>query len=199
MNCPNCGAELTQGMNFCQSCGAPVQQAPDQQYAQQYDQQYAQQYAQQYDQQYAQQYDQQYAQQYDQQYAQQYQQPFVPKNLKEFIKAGLCSPDIPKQIKSSWIILFIVAGISIVVAILGKTLPLDGLLIAAIAVWLLTTNSVAAGVTAGVVGILEMILTSIALESFGGWLPAIGGVYAMIATLKANKQFKAYLTSIGVQ
>ena len=43
-----------------------------------------------------------------------------------------------------------------------------------------------------------MEISSERLRDFGGWLPAIGGVYAMIATLKANKQFKAYLASPGL-
>ncbi len=32
--CPNCGAALQAGENFCSACGTPVQQAPANQYAQ---------------------------------------------------------------------------------------------------------------------------------------------------------------------
>ena len=76
---------------------------------------------------------------------------------------------------------------------MSGALPIDGILMAGIAFWLMKSKSFAAGVTACAVGVLEMVLTSITMGRLAGWLPAIAGVYALTATLKAKKQYEAYL------
>lgn len=118
-----------------------------------------------------------------------------PDSFKEFIKSPYCTPDVNKTIKTSWIILFVCAGISAIVQIAGGSFPLDGILMAGIAFWLMKSKSFAAGVTACAVGVIELILTSITMGRLAGWLPAIAGVYALTAVLKARKQYKAYLAS----
>ena len=116
-----------------------------------------------------------------------------PNSLKEFIMSPYCTPDVNKTIKTSWIILFVCAVISGIVQIIGGAFPIDGILMAAIAVWLMLSKSFAAGVTACVVGVLELVLTSITMGRLAGWLPALAGIYALTAVLKARKQYKAFL------
>ena len=116
-----------------------------------------------------------------------------PNSFKEFIKSPYCTPDVNKTIRASWIILFVCAGISGIVQIIGGAFPIDGILMAAIAVWLMLSKSFAAGVTACVVGVLELVLTSITMGRLAGWLPALAGIYALTAVLKARKQYKAFL------
>ena len=116
-----------------------------------------------------------------------------PSSFKEFITSSYCTPDVNKTIKTSWIILFVCAGISAIVQIAGGSFPIDGILMAGIAVWLMLSKSFAAGVTACVVGVLELVLTSIMMGRLAGWLPALAGVYALTAVLKARKQYKAFL------
>ncbi len=112
--------------------------------------------------------------------------------LKEFVESPHCTPDVNKNIKGSWIALFVCAGLSIAVALVNGISPIDGIIIAGLAVWLLLTKSVAAGVTAGIVGIIEMVVSSIAMGQVAGYLPAIAGIYAMTSVLNGNKQFKAF-------
>ena len=100
-----------------------------------------------------------------------------------------------KTIKTGWIILFVCAGISAVAQVVSGAFPIDGILMAGIAFWLMKSKSFASGVTACAVGVLELILTSITMGRLAGWLPAIAGVYALTAVLKARKQYKAYLAS----
>ncbi len=113
-------------------------------------------------------------------------------SFKAFVESPYCTPDVNKNIKGSWITLFVCAGLSLIVSLAGKLPPIDAILIAGIAVWLMLTKSVAAGVTAGVVGVLELVLTSIAMGKLAGYLPAIAGVYATVSVLKGSKQFKAF-------
>ena len=116
-----------------------------------------------------------------------------PNSFKEFIMSPYCTPDVNKTIRASWIILFVCAGISAIVQVAGGSFPVDGIIMAAIAVWLMLSKSFAAGVTACVVGVLELVLTSIMMGRLAGWLPALAGVYALTAVLKARKQYKAFL------
>lgn len=116
-----------------------------------------------------------------------------PNSFKEFITSPYCTPDVNKTIRASWIILFVCAGLSAIVQIAGGSFPIDGILMAAIAVWLMLSKSFAAGVTACVVGMIEMIVTSIVMQRFAGFLPALAGIYALTAVLKARKQYKAFL------
>ena len=166
MNCPYCGYEASPGENFCRSCGAQLATAvPTQEGAVPAQQVYAVPAAE------------------------------LPKTLKEFITSPYCTPDVNKNFKASWITMFICAGLSIVVAVAQGSFPIDGIIMAAIAVWLLLSKSFAAGLTACIVGVLELVLTSIYMGQLAGWLPAMAGVYALLAALKAKKQFKAFLDS----
>ena len=172
MNCPYCGSEVRENEKFCQNCGAQLAQSAPSAPAP--------------------------VQNEEPVYQPTYTAPAAentarPQNLKEFISSPYCTPDVNKNIKTSWIILFICAGISALVQIVGGSFPIDGILMAAIAVWLMRSKSYAAGVTACVVGLIEMIVTSIVMGRFAGFLPAIAGVYALTAVLKARKQYKAFL------
>ena len=117
-----------------------------------------------------------------------------PKNLKAFIKSRYCTPDVNKNNQGSWIVMAICAVLSAGAAIMNSQAPIDGILMGAIAVWLAVSKSKAAGIVACVVGVLEMILTSVMMGGFRGYLPAIAGVYALVAVLKADKQYKAFLS-----
>lgn len=171
MNCPYCGSEVRENEKFCQNCGARLEA--------------------------------------DVQSAGTAVEPAaepvtgtaaVPASApvdpslgyKEFITSPYCTPDVNKNIKASWIILYVVAGLSLIVALFSKAPPLDAILIAGVAVWLMTTKSFAAGVTAFIVGIFELIFSSIAMGHLAGYFPAIAGVYALTATLKAKKQYQTY-------
>ena len=115
-----------------------------------------------------------------------------PKNYKEFVQSALCSPDVNKNIRASWILLLVCAALSLAVALINKSLPIDALLIAAVAVWLMLSKSFPAGLTACIVGVLELVLTSISMGRLSGYFPAIAGIYALAATLKGRKEYKAY-------
>ena len=173
MNCPYCGSEVRENEKFCQSCGAALAQtdeaappAPIQEAAPSAETP-----------------------------AFTAQQAPREMSFREFIESPSCTPDVNKTIKTGWIILFVCAGISAVAQIVSGALPIDGILMAGIAFWLMKSKSFAAGVTACAVGVLELILTSITMGQLAGWLPAIAGVYALTAVLKARKQYKAYLAS----
>ena len=173
MNCPYCGSEVRENEKFCQSCGAALAQtdeaappAPIQEAAPSAE-------------------------------TPVFTAQQAPRGMsfREFIKSPYCTPDVNKTIRASWIILFVCAGISAIVQIAGGSFPLDGILMAGIAFWLMKSKSFAAGVTACAVGVLALILTSITMGRLAGWLPAIASVYALTAVLKAKKQYEAYLAS----
>ena len=113
-------------------------------------------------------------------------------SLKEFMESPLCPQDVKKSLKTSWIMMFICAGISALAQIATGTFPIDGILMAIIAVWLIRSKSFAAGLTACIVGFVELIVTSIAMHKLAGYLPALAGTYALTATLKAKKLFESY-------
>lgn len=171
MNCPYCGSVVRENEKFCQNCGAALAQtdeaappAPIQEAAPSAE-------------------------------TPVFTAQQAPRGMsfREFIKSPYCTPDVNKTIRASWIILFVCAGISAIVQIAGGSFPLDGIVMAGIAVWVMRSKSFASGLTACIVGALELILTSIYMGKFAGWLPALAGVYALTATLKAKKQYEAYL------
>ena len=173
MLCPNCGAEARQEEKFCQYCGTPLMQQSEPAAPVPVQESAVQQPV----------------------FTPAAEQTAKPQSYKEFITSPYCTADVNKTIKTSWIILFVCAGISAVAQVASGALPIDGILMAGIAVWLMKSKSFASGVTACVVGVLELVLTSITMGRLAGWLPALAGVYALTATLKAKKQYETFLGS----
>ena len=175
MFCPNCGAEVRPEEKYCQSCGAVISQQAGTQ-AVEY---------------------QAPAYQPDAYQAPVYQTPAPAEKLsyKDFIKSSFCTPDVNKNIKASWILMLICGALSAAVQIVGGSFPIDGILMGGLAIWLMLSKSFPAGLVSCIVGILELVLTTIYMGQVAGWLPAIAGIYALIATLKGKKQYKAYLES----
>ena len=114
-------------------------------------------------------------------------------SFKNFLKSEHCTPDVNKSITTSWILLFIVSALSLGAAAMQGLPIFDGILMAAVALWLLLSKSLPAAVTACVVGVAEMILTSMIMGKFAGYLPALAGIFALTAVLKGRRQYKAYL------
>ena len=90
MNCPYCGSEVRENEKFCQSCGAALAQtdeaappAPIQDAAPSAE-------------------------------TPVFTAQQAPRGMsfREFIESPSCTPDVNKTIKTSWIILFVCAGIS---------------------------------------------------------------------------------------
>ena len=172
MNCPYCGSEVRENEKFCQHCGAALPQnaaVPVQDNAAPVQEFTAAPSAE------------------------------LPKSYKEFLSSPYCKPKTKSKITGSAIFLIVCAALSFIVAMMNDSFPIDGILIAGIALWLMISKSFPAGLTACIVGIFELVLTSISMGRFAGYFPAIAGAAAMTATLDAKRQFKAFLEGLGVQ
>ena len=189
MNCPYCGTEIQQTDRFCPNCGAPLAEtaaaspeAPAAPPVAQEPQIF-----------------QSAGLESPTAESTVYAAPAAPiESLKEFMESSVCPQDVKKTLKTSWIMMFICAGISALGQIAGGSFPFDGILMAIIAVWLMRSKSFAAGMTACIVGFVELIVTSIVMHRFAGYLPALAGTYALTATLKAKKLFESYQAKGGM-
>ena len=125
---------------------------------------------------------------------QQFDQLPPPSNFKGFVKrTDLCSPDVRKNIQGSWIMLFVCAGISIVYAIVLGFVPIDGILLALIALWMMLTYSLASSITANVVALIEFFVGIQQTGEFRGYLVVIAAIFSLVYILKGRKQYKNYL------
>ena len=206
MKCNNCGAENADGSRFCTNCGAALdnnavdagaqQDAQNMQYAQ--NAQYVQnaqnnQYAQpmqgtpmfngqnvqnmQYN-------------QYNQ--AGQYQQL----TKEEFINL----PAMEKQKKNAnacAIICYVCAAITLIVQLVGGGFPIDAVILGVLGGIIHWKKSFIASVILLAYSIFNFVICVFVLQTGGGWLIIVAGVYAVVTTYKINKAYKEY-TSTGV-
>ena len=209
MKCNNCGAENADGSRFCTNCGAALdnnavdagaqQDAQNMQYAQ--NAQYVQnaqnnQYAQ--PMQGAPMFNGQNAQymQYNQynQYNQagQYQQL----TKEEFINL----PAMEKQKKNAnacAIICYVCAAITLIVQLVGGGFPIDAVILGVLGGIIHWKKSFIASVILLAYSIFNFVICVFVLQTGGGWLIIVAGVYAVVTTYKINKAYKEY-TSTGV-
>ena len=209
MKCNNCGAENADGSRFCTNCGAALdnnavdagaqQDAQNMQYAQ--NAQYVQnaqnnQYAQ--PMQGAPMFNGQNAQymQYNQynQYNQagQYQQL----TKEEFINL----PAMEKQKKNAnacAIICYVCAAITLIAQLIGGGFPIDAVILGVLGGIIHWKKSFIASVILLAYSIFNFVICVFVLQTGGGWLIIVAGVYAVVTTYKINKAYKEY-TSTGV-
>lgn len=170
MFCPKCGAILESDAKFCPTCGTPIVDtdnaaAPAAPAAPEAPV-----------------------------YAEASVQRPAPKNLKEFV-LQFCDVKTRKEIKAAWIILYVAAGISLAYALMMKIPPIDAVILALIATWMMLTYSPASAIVALVFAVGEFVLTLATTGTVGGWLVIIAAVFAVIYIFKANKHYKNYLAT----
>ncbi len=117
---------------------------------------------------------------------------------KEFFDS-VCPQKIRKEIKSAAIVLYICAAATAVVQILGGMFPIDGIIIAALGVWIHTKKSLAGAIIAVVYAVLSCAITFIDTGSFGGWLILVGAIIALVYIIKGNKLWKEYKANNGIE
>ena len=209
MKCNNCGAENADGSRFCTNCGAALdnnavdagaqQDAQNMQYAQ--NAQYVQnaqnnQYAQpmqgtpMFNGQNAQYMQYNQYNQYNQ--AGQYQQL----TKEEFINL----PAMEKQKKNAnacAIICYVCAAITLIVQLVGGGFPIDAVILGVLGGIIHWKKSFIASVILLAYSIFNFVICVFVLQTGGGWLIIVAGVYAVVTTYKINKAYKEY-TSTGV-
>ena len=110
---------------------------------------------------------------------------------KEFFDS-VCPQKIRKEIKSAAIVLYICAAVTAIVQILGGMFPLDGIIIAALGIWIQTKKSLAAAIIAVAYAVLSCVIIYIDTGAFGGWLILVGAIIALVYIVKGNKLWKEY-------
>lgn len=117
-----------------------------------------------------------------------------PKNFREFVnRTDCCSPDVRKEIKASWFLLFLCAGVSTVYAIATGNIPIDGILLALLALWMMLTYSLASSIAANILALIEFFFGVEQTGEFQGYLVVIAAVLSLVYIIKGRKQYKNYL------
>lgn len=115
---------------------------------------------------------------------------------KEFEKHPSVSK-IAKEIKICAIVLFVLAGINVLISFASGNLYniLDSALIVGFGVWMLMTKSLASSIVVTAYAAFNMIVMFIATGTPGGYLYLVIGIVAIINTNKLGKAYKEYLAS----
>lgn len=188
MNCPYCGSEIREGEKFCQNCGAPLTQAPvnaavpaeeptlvpaglDEAPGQSAN-----------------------GSANESAYA---GAAPAPGSFKDFIHSDSCPPQIRKSIRSGWITLLICAVITLIAQLMLGSIPLDAIVLVALAFWLRGSCSKTPAIIALVYGLFGMILSLTQKGAPGGYLVVLAGGLALSNILKAEKIYKEYLAGGG--
>lgn len=117
---------------------------------------------------------------------------------KEFFDS-VCPQKIRKEIKSAAIVLYICAAATAVVQILGGIFPIDGIIIAALGIWIQTKKSLAGAIIAVVYAVISCVINFIDTGAFGGWLILVGAIIALVYIVKGNKLWKEYKANNGIE
>lgn len=117
---------------------------------------------------------------------------------KEFF-SSVCPQKIRKEINSAAIVLYICAAATAVVQIIGGILPIDGIIIAALGIWIHTRKSLAGAIIALVYAVFTCVGNYILYGTFGGWLIVLGALFALIYIVKGNKLWKEYKVNNGIE
>ena len=111
---------------------------------------------------------------------------------KEFFKS-VCSAPVRNGIKAAVIILYICAGISLFAQAAGGVLPLDAIVILALALWIRSSKSKASAIVTLVYAVINTVFILISAGTFGGWLILIAAILAIVFVIKGEKEWQAYL------
>ena len=109
----------------------------------------------------------------------------------EFFKTA-CSEKVRKELKAVVLVLYICAGLTFIVQLLGGMLPIDGIILAGLAFWIQKTKSMASAIVTLVYAVLSMLLSILVVGNLSGWLIVLAAVFAVIYVNKGNKEWKAY-------
>ena len=120
---------------------------------------------------------------------------YAPKaaTKKEFLDLPENSK-MKKEINSSAIISYICAGITLLVAIVAKS-PLsfvDVVILVVLGLLIHLKQSRACAIILLIYAIINVIVTVVTTQSFGGYLIVIAGIFAVIYTFKLDKAWKEY-------
>ncbi len=115
----------------------------------------------------------------------------MPANLKEFVT--LFGDDKTKKtMKATSIVLYVFAAINLVVALLGGSLPLDAIILAALGFWYQKSYDNRCAIALLVYAILSVVLALLMTGTLSGWLIVILAVTVFTTTQKAQKDFDNY-------
>ncbi len=167
MYCPYCGNEVRENEKFCQHCGAQITVSAQNISA---------------------------PAQQDPEF---YQTPAAYfggryDSLKDFINSPVFPEKVRKAIRTCWIVLLVCAGITLIFEIMMDIPPIDAILLAALAIWLRGTYSMAPAALALALGAFSIIYGFIQNGSPSGFLIAIAGANALSNLLKAKRLFNTY-------
>ena len=117
-----------------------------------------------------------------------------PANLKEFV-SYFGDEKTKKSMKSFSIILYVFAVINLLVAVIGGTLPLDAIILAALGYWYQRTYSNKCAIVLLAYAILSVILSLVMYGQLSGWLIVVLAVVVFTTTQKAQKAYDEYQKS----
>lgn len=173
MNCPYCGREIREGEKFCQNCGAPLTDgAPNTAAAPAIAPEPA-------------------VPAVEQPPVEQANAGPAPSSLKEFIHSPFCPEKISKSIRTSWILLFVCASLTLVFELIGGIFPIDAILLVICAVWLKSKYSPAPAIAALALGVLSMVVGLIQNGTPSGILIVLAGSSAFSSIFKAKKLYES--------
>ena len=110
---------------------------------------------------------------------------------EEFFKS-VCSEKVRKEIKASIIILYVCAGLTLVVELLAGIFPLDALILAGLAFWIQKSKSKASAIVAVAYSAINVIFMLVTAGQFGGWLILVAAIIALVYVLKGEKEWQEY-------
>ena len=111
---------------------------------------------------------------------------------KEFFKS-VCSAPVRNGIKAAVIILYVCTGISLFAEAAGGVLPLDAIIILALALWIRSSKSKASAIVTLVYAAINTVFILISSGAFGGWLILLAAILAIVFVIKGEKEWQAYL------
>lgn len=117
--------------------------------------------------------------------------PVAKVGREEFFKS-VCSEKVRKEIKAAIIILYVCAGITLVMELLAGIFPLDALILAGLAFWIQKTKSKASAIVAVAYSAINVIFMLVAAGQFGGWLILVAACGALVYVLKGEKEWQEY-------
>ena len=117
---------------------------------------------------------------------------------KEFFES-VCPAKIRKEINAAAIILYVCAAITAVVQVLAGALPIDGIIIALLGLWIHLKKTKAAAIVAVVYAALSCIGNFVVSGSLGGWLILAAAIIALVYICKGDKLWKEYSASSDIE
>lgn len=114
--------------------------------------------------------------------------------LKEYIKKYDKS-GVKGGMLAGTVLVFISAIVTIIMSAAIGTFPIDGIILAALGIWVILTYSRVPSIIVFCYSIFNLIIGLAVLHVFSGWLIIIAGIVLLVSSVKGRKNYEAYLNS----